>query len=141
MNKPVSKHQIVRQCLLMVAILFSTGMAVHAQPRGSLVRIAEIEVHPEHLEAYTAILTEEAEASVRLEEGVVAIFPMFQRENPAQVRILEIYRDERAYRAHLETAHFLKYKTGTLHMVKSLKLVDMDAPDMKTAMRIFAKFD
>jgi len=122
-----------------VAILFWAGTA-HAQQGKPLVRISEIEVHPEHLQAYKAILKEEAEASVRLEKGVVAIFPMFQRENPAQVRILEIYADEDAYRAHLKTEHFLKYKTETLHMVKSLKLVDMDAPDLETAGRMFAKF-
>jgi len=122
--------------LLVGGIAFFCSAAHAQQP---LVRISEIEVHPQHLEAYKAILTEEAEASVRLEKGVVAIFPMFQRENPAQVRILEIYQDERAYRSHLETAHFLKYKTETLHMVKSLNLVDMDVPDMETAKRIFVK--
>jgi len=123
--------------LLTTVLLFFAGSAHAQQP---LVRISEIEVHAEHLEAYKAILLEEAEASVRLEKGVIAIFPMFRRESPAQVRILEIYADEKAYRAHLETAHFQKYKTETLHMVKSLALVDMDAPDMETAKRMFRKF-
>jgi len=123
--------------LLTTVLLFFAASAHAQQP---LVRISEIEVHAEHLEAYKAILAEEAEASVRLEKGVIAIFPMFRRESPAQVRILEIYADEKAYRAHLETKHFQKYKTETLHMVKSLALVDMDAPDMETAKRMFRKF-
>ncbi len=31
-----------------------------------------------------------------------------------------------AYKAHIETPHFKKYKTGTEAMVKSLKLVETD---------------
>lgn len=65
----------------------------HAQQQEMIVRISEIEIHPEHLDEYKAILKEEAEASVRLEEGVIAIFPMFQKDNPTQVRILEMYKD------------------------------------------------
>ena len=34
--------------------------------------------------------------------------------------------DHRGYRAHLETPHFKKYKTGTQDMVKSLKLIETD---------------
>ncbi|WP_241791307.1 MBL fold metallo-hydrolase [Sphingobacterium rhinopitheci] len=111
----------------------------HAQQQEMMVRISEIEILPQHLEEYKAILKEEAEASVRLEEGVIAIFPMFQKDNPTQVRILEMYKDNEAYQSHLKTEHFLKYKTMTLQMVKSLKLVDMDALDMETAVQIFNK--
>lgn len=110
-----------------------------AQQKGPIVRISEIEVYPQYLEEYKAILQYEAEASVRLEEGVIAIFPMFQKDNATQVRILEIYYDQKAYQSHLLTEHFQQYKTGTLHMVKSLKLVDMDALDLETASRIFCK--
>ncbi|QBI05240.1 antibiotic biosynthesis monooxygenase [Pseudoduganella albidiflava] len=104
-----------------------------------MVRISEIEVHAEHLAQYKAILAEEAEASVRLEPGVIAIFPMFQRDSDTEFRILEMYADRRAYEAHLKTPHFLKYKSATLHMVKSLKLVDMQAIDRPTMNRMFTK--
>jgi quinol monooxygenase YgiN len=40
--------------------------------------------------------------------------------------MLECYASRAAYEAHLTTPHFLKYKTGTLHMVKALKLVETD---------------
>ena len=39
------------------------------------------------------------------------------------ITILEIYADTTAYKAHLQTPHFIKYKTGTKDMVKSLELV------------------
>ena len=104
-----------------------------------IVRISEIQIHPNSITEYNTILKEEAEASVRLEPGVIAIFPMSHKENPTEVRILEIYASREAYEAHLKTPHFQKYKTTTLEMVKSLKLVDMDALDAQTMTRIFKK--
>ena len=104
-----------------------------------MVRIAEIEIVSGYLEEYKAILKEEAEASVRLEPGVISIFPMYQKEHPTQVRILEIYASREAYESHLQTPHFQKYKTATQKMVKSLKLVDMDGADAETMTKIFKK--
>ena len=104
-----------------------------------MIRISEIEIDFQSLEEYKAILKEEAKASVLLEPGVISIYPMFQKDNPTQVRILEIYANRQAYKSHLETPHFLKYKTTTLKMVKSLRLVDMEAIDTDTMHEIFNK--
>lgn len=104
-----------------------------------MVRIAEIEIDPAYLQEYNAILREEAEASVRLEPGVICIYPMFQKEAPTQIRLLEIYASKAAYEAHLQTPHFKHYKTTTLKMVRSLKLIEMDAIDEATMPKIFAK--
>ena len=100
---------------------------------------SEIEIDFQSLEEYKEILKEEAKASVLLEPGVISIYPMFQKDNPTQVRILEIYANREAYKLHLETPHFLKYKTTTLKMVKSLRLVDMEAIDTDTMREIFSK--
>lgn len=128
---------------LVLLIMLAAHSAASAQQKevntGMLVRISEIEIVPEFLEEYKAILIEEAKASVRLEKGVVSIFPMFQKDDPNQVRILEIYADRAAYEAHLKTPHFQKYKTTTLKMVKTLKLIDMDAMDAETMSKIFKK--
>jgi alkylhydroperoxidase/carboxymuconolactone decarboxylase family protein YurZ/quinol monooxygenase YgiN len=106
---------------------------------GMMVRISEIEIFLEHLEIYNAILKEEAAISVKIEPGVIAIFPMYQKENPAQVRIVEMYANQGAYEQHLKTPHFQKYKTTTLKMVKSLNLVDMKSIDTETMQVIFEK--
>lgn len=104
-----------------------------------MVRISEIEIISEYLTDYTAILKEEAAASIRKEPGVIAIFPMTIKGQPNQIRIIEIYADSTAYQAHLKTPHFQHYKTSTLKMVKSLKLVDMNAMDRETMLEIFKK--
>lgn len=106
---------------------------------GMLIRIAEIEIDPNYLDEYLAILKEESAASVKLESGVIAIFPMIQKERPTEIRILEIYADQEAYEAHLQTPHFMHYKAATSHMVKSLKLMDMNALDTQTMPEIFKK--
>lgn len=104
-----------------------------------MVRISEIEILPEYLDEYNSILKEEASASVKIEKGVIAIFPMSQKENPTQIRIIEIYADETAYQSHLQTPHFQHYKTSTLKMVKTLKLVDMKSLDSEAMLEIFKK--
>ena len=104
-----------------------------------MVRISEIQIDPARLAEYNAILKEESEASVRLEPGVISIFPMYERANPTAVRILEIYASRAAYQAHIQSPHFQTYKTTTLPMVKSLKLIDMETIDPATMPRLFAK--
>ena len=105
-----------------------------------VVRIAEIEVHPEWLEAYLAAAGTVGAESVAKEPGVVCIFPMQKKESPTSIRIVEIYRSEEAYKEHLATPHFRKYKEGTPHMIKSLKLVPMQPLDPDHADSIFKKW-
>nr|WP_245285227.1 putative quinol monooxygenase [Bradyrhizobium sp. WSM3983] len=88
------------------------------------VRVAEIEIDPAQIEPCKAAVKEQIEAAVRLEPGVLALYSVADKENPAHVFVFEIYADAEAYKAHLETAHFKKYKSATNDMVKSLKLRD-----------------
>jgi quinol monooxygenase YgiN len=122
------------------AMLFMQVGPTHAQEQAMMVRISEIQVDARYLAQYRAILAEEAEASVRLEPGVIAIFPMAQRDRDTEFRILEMYADRAAYEAHLKTPHFQKYKSATLHMVTSLKLIDMQAIDPDTMGHMFMKW-
>jgi quinol monooxygenase YgiN len=117
----------------------TTPSSSSGSSQGMMVRISEIRIDPARLDEYNAILKEESEASVRLEPGVISIFPMYQRENPTEVRILEIYASRAAYDAHIKSPHFEKYKTTTLPMVTSLKLVDMETLDPAAMPAIFGK--
>ena len=67
---------------------------------------------------------EQIETALRLESGVLALYALADKNHPEKIAILEICADEAAYRSHLETCHFRKYKQGTVHMVKSLELID-----------------
>jgi 4-carboxymuconolactone decarboxylase len=133
----ISKHINITQANILREMLSKPTMPVVAPDM--MVRISEIEIIPEHLQEYSAILKEEAAASVKIEPGVIAIFPMYQKENSTQMRIVEIYANNAAYQSHLQTPHFQHYKTSTLKMVKSLKLVDMVSLDSKAMQEIFKK--
>lgn len=106
-----------------------------------MVRIAELEIQTDYLDEYLEILKEESEASLRLEPGVICIYPLFQKENPTQIRLLEIYANKEAYESHLKTPHFQKYKTTTAEMVKDLKLIDMEAIDPESMSMVFDKIN
>lgn len=104
-----------------------------------LVRIAEIEVHPQYLDEYLAAAKEIQQKSLAEEPGVLCLFPNQQQEDSTQFRILEIYASQEAYQHHLQTSHFQKYKRGTLHMVKSMKLQDLTPLDCEAMNRIFKR--
>ena len=118
----------------------SDGVASVEKTKGDLiVRIAEIEVFPDYLDQYLEYASEVDRLSVEREPGVIGLFPMQDPGSPCQIRILEIYADDDAYQRHLKTDHFLKYKQGTLKMVKSLKLNTMHTLDGPTMNLIFKK--
>ena len=104
-----------------------------------IVRIAEIEVYPQYLEEYLTFANEVDRLSIEREPGVICLYPMQSAEDSCQIRILEIYASEEAYQQHLKTEHFQKYKQGTLHMVKDLKLSTMKPLDPETMKQIFKK--
>ena len=133
--------RLLKTVLFVLAVMGMTGNRGEAlaQEDALVVRIAEIEVDARFVNEYAAALTEEADASVRLEPGVISIFPMHQKEKATLIRILEIYADRAAYESHLMSPHFLKYKATTLKMVKSLRLVEMHALDTNAMTQIFAK--
>ena len=113
--------------------------ATTAEQTQMIVRLSEIEIAPESLDEYVTILKKEAAASVRLEPGVISIFPMSQQDHPTKVRILEIYANRAAYESHLQTPHFQEYKAATVKMVKSLRLIDMRALDAEGMTALFKK--
>jgi quinol monooxygenase YgiN len=99
------------------------GGAGAQEANGRYVQVAEIEIDPTQVEAYKAAVQEQIEAAIRVEPGVLVLYAVSEKDNPAHVRVFEIYRDMDAYKSHLASDHFRKYKSTTEKMVKSLKLV------------------
>ena len=129
----------IRKALLTLSIAIITIMTfvfcgqAPAQNKNQMVRLAKLVIDSSQLENYNALLKEEIEASVRLEPGVLTLYAVAEKNDPTRITILEIYADTVAYRSHLQTPHFIKYKNGTKDMVKSLELVEADPliPGMK----------
>jgi len=118
----MNSKSVVLSALMLAASVSSPTFAQQApDPQ---VRLAEIDIDPTQLESYKAALKEEIDASVRAEPGVLALYAVAEKDNPTRIRVFEIYVNQEAYEAHLETAHFKKYKAVTQDMVKSLKLIE-----------------
>ena len=109
--------------VLLVAFAWSACGVVMAE-ESRHVRIAELEIDPAQTEAFVAALREVGQASVRSEEGCLALYAVAEKQDPGRVRVFEIYRDRAAYEAHLLTPHFKKFRVATEAMVKSRKLVE-----------------
>ena len=122
------KHAVIT--FVMVTVF--SHMTV-AQENTQMVRLAKLVIDSAHLERYKNQLKEEIETSVRVEKGVLTLYAVSEKARPTHFTILEIYADEQAYKAHLQTPHFIKYKDATKNMVKSLELVESSplVPGMK----------
>ena len=117
---------LVGASLVAACMLLARGEAKVAPEGGRVVRLAELTIDSAQLEAYKTALKEEIEASIRIEPGMLTLYAVAVKGHPEQIRIFETYRDQAAYEAHLQTAHFKKYKAATQGMVKSLKLVETE---------------
>jgi quinol monooxygenase YgiN len=112
---------------LVASLLFSAQRCAAAESIGGpIVRIAELEIDPEQLEAYKLALKEEIETSIRVEPGVLTLYAVSLKEHPEQIRLFETYKDAAAYESHLQSPHFKTYKDRTRQMVKLLKLVQTE---------------
>jgi quinol monooxygenase YgiN len=122
-----TKQALVLGLPLIASCLFLTVGRGFSEPvEDRIVRIAELEIYPDHLDAYKAALTEEIAASIRTEPEVLTLYAVSVKGHPEQIRLFETYRDAASYQAHLQSPHFKKYKEQTQQMVKSLTLLDTD---------------
>lgn len=97
-----------------------------------IVRLSIVTVDPNRLGEYMKFAAECGKTSIREEPGVLMMYSMQDKLRPNRISILEIYADRAAYERHIKTAHFQKYKQGTLSMVQKLELLDQNAliPEM-----------
>jgi quinol monooxygenase YgiN len=105
-----------------------------------IVRIAELEIDPNQLTAYKTALKEEIETSIRVEPGVLALYAVSVKDHPNQIRLFESYSSQSAYASHLQTAHFLRYKSEMQTMVSrshSLRLIPSCSARNQNSRRLF----
>jgi len=112
--------------IIIFILTLSFSKKAMAQEKHQMVRLAKIQVDPSQLEKYNAALKEQMAAAVDKEPGVLTYYAVADKSDPSHITILEIYADSAAYKLHIETPHFKKYKETVRHMVKSLELVDVN---------------
>lgn len=118
----IATGEVIGKCLNLDK---QPGMcAKDAMTADGIMRLSKIEVYPQYLDEYMRYAVEVGEISMRTEPGVLTMYALSEKDNPCRVTILETYASKEAYAKHIASAHFQKYKQGTLKMLKSLELVD-----------------
>jgi len=117
---------MTRRLLTLGTATLLMGMKVQAaeqQRQGHFIRWAELEVDPGKMSEFQAVAHENAAASLQ-EPGVMAFHWAAEKGKPHQIRVLEIYRNLDAYRAHLQSPHFQRFAEIAKHALRSRRVVD-----------------
>ena len=117
--------QFITAVFMLTVMLTAINKHAMAQQDNRKFRIAKLEILPEYLNDYKTALAEHAKTAVQVEPGVLSLQAVYDKAHPTMVTVFEVYASEEAYQLHLKTAHFQKYKTSTLKMVKSLELIEV----------------
>jgi quinol monooxygenase YgiN len=120
-------NQVKWMTVLIITLILTFSCSKNTMPseKVQMVRLAKIKVDPLQLNNYNRALKEQMTTAVRLEPGVLTYYAVADKNDPSQITILEIYADTNAYKSHIETTHFKKYKETVKDMVKSLELIDV----------------
>lgn len=74
------------------------------------VLLVTIHIQPEHREAFLASMLDDARGSVRDEPGCLRFDVLQDSEDPNTIYLYEAYRDEAAFREHLQAPHFIRWR-------------------------------
>jgi (4S)-4-hydroxy-5-phosphonooxypentane-2,3-dione isomerase len=81
-----------------------------------LIVYVHVRVRPEFAEAFRKATIQNAQLSVR-ESGIARFDVLQQADDPTDVVLIEVYRDEAATKAHKETAHYAEWRDAVASMM------------------------
>lgn len=82
-----------------------------------------VDVKPEAQQAFHRIVRDEMVQSLKMEDGVRAMYAATDKEKPNRWYFFEIYESAKAYQAHRATPHFQAYLKDTADMLLDKKAV------------------
>ena len=124
-NELLSRTKLQTAIVILFILTYIFNINNMAQEKSQMIRLAKIKVDPMQLDKYNIALKEQMTIAVQLEPGVLTYYAVADKSDPTNITILEIYADTAAYKLHIETSHFKKYKETVENMVKSLELIDV----------------
>jgi (4S)-4-hydroxy-5-phosphonooxypentane-2,3-dione isomerase len=86
----------------------------------------EFDVVAAQFETFLRLMADNAEASRRDEPGCKRFDVCRPRDSENRVFLYEIYDDEAAFQAHLQTGHFKSFATATKDMITARKIIACD---------------
>ena len=111
--------------VLVIAVLAAFGDEPYAaETTMAYVRWSELDIDPARLDRFAVLASENIQQTRLTEPGVIAFHSAAEKEHPNRIRVLEIYADANAYKAHLQTPHFQKFRSTTSEMLVDRRLFE-----------------
>jgi autoinducer 2-degrading protein len=93
--------------------------------KGYVVTV-EFDVEPAQFDRFMTLMAENARLSRELERGCRHFDVCRPRDVASRVFLYEIYDDEAAFQAHLQTVHFKSFAAATKDMITTRKIIACD---------------
>ena len=87
----------------------------------ALVLFVELEIQADRLDVARPLMLANARAARETEPGCLQFDVIEDPDNPSLVRFYEVYKDQAAFEAHQQTAHFKAWMEQGAPLVKSRK--------------------
>ena len=84
--------------------------------------IAEFEVKPDHRDAFQKLMRTHGQAALDHEPGCLQFDVAVPRDNPNQVFLYEIYRDEKALDDHMSSPGLAATRGSYAHMIAAKRV-------------------
>lgn len=99
----------IKTLLSSTAIAAAAFAAASGADAAPLANLFEIRTHPAHLAAFRRAGDDNLGASLRQEDGTLAMLAAHFAGEPNRHLVFEIYRDEATYRAHIASPHYRRF--------------------------------
>jgi quinol monooxygenase YgiN len=96
-----------------------------ARSHDLFIRLIKMEIDSNEVDNFKELLQSVMLPGIKKEPKVLVMYAVAEKNQLTHVSVLEVYANSAAYEKHLNTPHFLRYKTESKNMVKSLKLTDV----------------
>ena len=83
------------------------------------VIVVEFEIKKEHVEDFRSAMIENADTSLKVEEGCQQFDVCWDSQDNTKVFLYEVYDDKTAFDAHLQSEHFLSFNSTVTPWVAS----------------------
>ena len=87
--------------------------------------VVRMEPHPEHRDAFIALMRKHAENCLKVEDGCLYFDVGVDRADAGIVVLYEVYRDQAALDSHAASAHLAKTRESYATMLKGRQRVEV----------------
>lgn len=89
-----------------------------------IMRIFEFVLVPSDVQSILEAGRKNIETSVRDEPGVLSMYCAVDKDDPTKLYVVEVYRNQAAYQAHVESAHFKAFSEAIRGKIVSRRIVE-----------------